>query len=279
MLAQMELIRGFEEKVLELAAQGPVHGAADSAISQEAGAVGSAPSLRPGDQINGSPPAHPQFLAKALSHVAQQGIDPKAELGGDIRLLAKRTHAEILGLSQGFCRGRGESCICRIMQSRHPCHGGRRRTHDRPCRLGAVTGPRRKRRSGATAIGCSRWPRIGPAEDPRRRRDEAAAALRDLCVALMNEVAGESIETAHAKRRIIPALWPRKVSATSARGATCRNSPARGRRRRRASPPRSRKRSSSTRWPMSCTAAWPRMTGSSFRARTCTRSRAAPPAG
>ncbi|MBV0891711.1 SDR family oxidoreductase [Paracoccus sp. Z118] len=109
MLAQMELIRAFEEKVLELAAQGPVHGAADSAISQKAGAVGSAPSLRPGDQINGSPPAHHQFLAKALSHVAPRGIDPKAELGGDIRLLAKRTHAETFGLSQGFCRGRGES--------------------------------------------------------------------------------------------------------------------------------------------------------------------------
>ncbi|RWE30641.1 thiamine pyrophosphate-dependent enzyme [Mesorhizobium sp.] len=109
MLAQLHLIRAFEEKVLELAGQGLVHGPAHSAIGQEGGAVGSAVSMRPSDQINGSHRAHHQFLAKALSYVAKEGIDPKTEFGTQIRALAQRTLAEILGLAQGFCRGRGGS--------------------------------------------------------------------------------------------------------------------------------------------------------------------------
>jgi 2-oxoisovalerate dehydrogenase E1 component len=109
MLSQMHLIRAFEEKVLELVGQGLVHGPAHSAIGQEGGAVGSVVSMRPGDQINGSHRAHHQFLAKALGFVAQDGIDPKAEFDQSIRTLARRTLAEILGLSQGFCRGRGGS--------------------------------------------------------------------------------------------------------------------------------------------------------------------------
>ena len=117
MLAQMHLIRAFEEKVLELAAQGLVHGPAHSAVGQEGGAVGSAMAMRPGDQINGSHRAHHQFLAKALAHVAQTGIDPHAPFGDDLRELATRTLAEILGLSQGFCKGRGGSMHLRWAES------------------------------------------------------------------------------------------------------------------------------------------------------------------
>lgn len=109
MLAQMALIRAFEEKVLDLAAQGLVHGPAHSAIGQEGGAVGSALAMRPGDEVNGSHRAHHQFLAKALAHVAQTGIDPEQPFEPQIRDLAKKTLAEILGLAQGFCKGRGGS--------------------------------------------------------------------------------------------------------------------------------------------------------------------------
>ncbi|WHS30550.1 thiamine pyrophosphate-dependent enzyme [Brucella sp. NM4] len=117
MLSQMHLIRAFEEKVLELAGQGLVHGPAHSAIGQEGGAVGSAVSLRASDQINGSHRAHHQFLAKALGYVAQSGIDPKSAFNQDVRELAQRTLAEILGLSQGFCRGRGGSMHLRWAES------------------------------------------------------------------------------------------------------------------------------------------------------------------
>ena len=66
MLTSMVLIRAFEEKVLELAGQGLVHGPAHSAIGQEGGAVGSVLARRGSDQINGSHHAHHQVLAKGL---------------------------------------------------------------------------------------------------------------------------------------------------------------------------------------------------------------------
>jgi 2-oxoisovalerate dehydrogenase E1 component len=108
MLAQMHLIRAFEEKVLDLAGCQLVHGPAHSAIGQEGGAVGSAMALEDGDQVNGSHRAHHQFLAKSLRHVAGV-VSATEDFPEGIRDLSKRTMAEIMGLAQGFCRGRGGS--------------------------------------------------------------------------------------------------------------------------------------------------------------------------
>lgn len=109
MLVQEHLIRAFEEKVLELAGLGLVHGPAHSAIGQEGGAVGSIIAMITGDEINGSHRAHHQFLAKALSYVAPDGIAIDKDFPTDIRDLSKKTLAEIMGLKQGFCLGRGGS--------------------------------------------------------------------------------------------------------------------------------------------------------------------------
>ena len=109
MLSQLHLIRAFEEKVLELASQGLVHGPAHSAIGQEGAAVGSILAMRGSDQVNGSHRAHHQFLAKALSYLAPNGIDPEIDFESGIRRVAKRTLSEIMGLSEGFCKGRGGS--------------------------------------------------------------------------------------------------------------------------------------------------------------------------
>ena len=109
MLGQLHLIRAFEETVLELAGEGLVHGPAHSSIGQEGGAVGSILGLRSSDGINGSHRGHHQFLAKALGHVAPQGLDPRALVTSEIQTVLQRTLAEILGLAQGFCRGRGGS--------------------------------------------------------------------------------------------------------------------------------------------------------------------------
>jgi 2-oxoisovalerate dehydrogenase E1 component len=109
MLTQLHLVRAFEEQVLELAGEGLVHGPAHSSIGQEGGAVGSIDPLRPTDQVNGSHRGHHQFLAKALRYAAADGLDPTAEVNGDVQGLLQKTLAEILGLAQGFCRGRGGS--------------------------------------------------------------------------------------------------------------------------------------------------------------------------
>lgn len=109
MLAELHLIRAFEETVLALAAEGLVHGPAHSSIGQEGGAVGSIVGLRSTDAVNGSHRGHHQFLAKALTHVTGARIDPRDPVTPEIQTVLQRTLAEILGLAQGYCRGRGGS--------------------------------------------------------------------------------------------------------------------------------------------------------------------------
>ncbi|WP_281533400.1 alpha-ketoacid dehydrogenase subunit alpha/beta [Cryobacterium breve] len=98
-----------EETVLELAGEGLVHGPAHSSIGQEGGAVGSIVGLGSTDAINGSHRGHHQFLAKAINHVSGGALDPAALVTADIQTVLQRTLAEILGLAQGYCRGRGGS--------------------------------------------------------------------------------------------------------------------------------------------------------------------------
>lgn len=109
MLSQLHLIRAFEETVLELAGEGLVHGPAHSSIGQEGGAVGSIVGLGSSDGVNGSHRGHHQFLAKALSHVSAGEIDPADPVSDEVQTVLQRTLAEILGLAQGYCRGRGGS--------------------------------------------------------------------------------------------------------------------------------------------------------------------------
>src|SRR5260221_300895 len=109
MLGQLHLIRAFEETVLELAGEGLVHGPAHSSIGQEGGAVGSIVGLRSSDAVNGSHRGHHQFLAKAITHVTNGTLDLTALVTPQVQEVLQRTLAEILGLAQGYCSGRGGS--------------------------------------------------------------------------------------------------------------------------------------------------------------------------
>jgi len=109
MLGQLHLIRAFEETVLELAGEGLVHGPAHSSIGQEGGAVGSIVSLRSADAVNGSHRGHHQFLAKSLTHVTKGACDLSDLVTPEVAEVLQRTLAEILGLAQGYCAGRGGS--------------------------------------------------------------------------------------------------------------------------------------------------------------------------
>ncbi|AKZ61940.1 MFS transporter [Herbaspirillum hiltneri N3] len=117
LLTHSHLIRAFEETVLELAMDGLVHGPAHSSIGQEGGAAGSIVPLLAADQVNGSHRGHHQFLSKALAYLTPEGIDPKSELTPEIDTLLQRTLAEILGLAQGFCSGRGGSMHLRWQEA------------------------------------------------------------------------------------------------------------------------------------------------------------------
>lgn len=109
MLAYTQWIRSFEEYVLELASQNLVHGPAHSSIGQEGGAVGSILALRSDDFINGSHRGHHQFLAKAFNHFNPSTENGLPLLDEPTRSALRHTLAEICGLSEGFCRGRGGS--------------------------------------------------------------------------------------------------------------------------------------------------------------------------
>lgn len=110
MLCYQHIIRAFEEAVLGLEKLGLIHGPAHSSIGQEGGAVGSVILLESSDMITGSHRGHHQFLAKGLRHIDDAGHDPrKAPLPGAVEDFLYRTLAEILGLADGFCKGRGGS--------------------------------------------------------------------------------------------------------------------------------------------------------------------------
>ena len=117
-LYNLNLIRAFEETVLELAGENLVHGPAHSSIGQEGAAVGAMSALRTGDQINGTHRAHHQFLAKTLYCVTPKSFDPLAgPLTEDMQGVLQRTLAEIIGLEQGYCGGRGGSMHLRSREA------------------------------------------------------------------------------------------------------------------------------------------------------------------
>lgn len=108
MLFELLLIREFETRLLELKDAGLVHGPVHSSIGQEGVAVGVMSALDPRDAVASTHRGHHHFLAKALGYYVPD-YDPEATPPPDLNRIVERTLAEIMGLSQGFCRGRGGS--------------------------------------------------------------------------------------------------------------------------------------------------------------------------
>ena len=118
MLEQMQIIRVFEEKVLELKGEQLLHGPAHSSIGQEGGAVGCVSVLGADDKINGTHRMHHQFLAKVLNWAMPADYDPRArEPSADMHRVVEQTLAEIMGLNTGFCGGRGGSMHLRFAEA------------------------------------------------------------------------------------------------------------------------------------------------------------------
>lgn len=109
-LFKLHLVREFEAAVLQCEGLGLIHGPAHSSIGQEGGAVGAVGLLRSSDLITGSHRGHHQFLVKGLRHLDTEGFNPLFEPIPDATsLFLRKTLAEIMGLAQGFCKGRGGS--------------------------------------------------------------------------------------------------------------------------------------------------------------------------
>lgn len=106
----LHYVRAFEEMVLEMDGQGLIHGPAHSSIGQEGGAIGSIAPLRATDRVTGSHRGHHQFVAKGLNYLDRGHADPLTAPTGDAVMgLLQKSLAEIMGLAQGYCRGRGGS--------------------------------------------------------------------------------------------------------------------------------------------------------------------------
>lgn len=118
MLEQLVLIRRFEEQLLKLSIAGILHGPAHSSIGQDGAAVGAMSVLGSRDKINGTHRMHHQFLAKTLNHATPDSYVPiKGPTLDAHREVVFRTYAEILGLSPGYCGGRGGSMHLRFPEA------------------------------------------------------------------------------------------------------------------------------------------------------------------
>jgi 2-oxoisovalerate dehydrogenase E1 component len=110
MLALIYLVREFETALLDLKDEDLVHGPVHASIGQEAVAAGVALALRRSDLIASTHRAHGHFLSKALVYYAPAGYDPREHaFTPRMQWAIERTLAEIMGLREGWCGGRGGS--------------------------------------------------------------------------------------------------------------------------------------------------------------------------
>ncbi len=110
MLFLLHLIRAFETAVLELKDADLVHGPVHASIGQEAVAAAVSVALRRTDKIASTHRAHGHFLGKAIAYYAPEGYDPLRDpVAPPMQEAINKTLAEIMGLADGWCGGRGGS--------------------------------------------------------------------------------------------------------------------------------------------------------------------------
>ncbi|MHB9035430.1 MAG: dehydrogenase E1 component subunit alpha/beta [Armatimonadota bacterium] len=104
------LINDFEHALLKLQEDGCVWGPAHTSVGQEAVAAGAIAALRKSDKVAGSHRAHHQFLAKVMNYVLPEDWNPcECDLPGEAYEVVRKSMAEIMGLKEGYCGGRGGS--------------------------------------------------------------------------------------------------------------------------------------------------------------------------
>ncbi|MHB1296585.1 MAG: alpha-ketoacid dehydrogenase subunit alpha/beta [Anaerolineae bacterium] len=110
MAALLYLVRDFETQVLDFKDADLVHGPAHTSVGQEAVAAAAAVVLRKTDLMGSTHRAHGHFLSKLFMYRAPDGYQPlKDPLSPSMQEGVNRTLAEIMGLADGWCGGRGGS--------------------------------------------------------------------------------------------------------------------------------------------------------------------------
>ena len=110
MLFDIQVISKFEETVLMLKNDGCIWGPVHTSIGQEAIAAGTVAALQPSDKFFGTHRSHHQFIAKALQYAVSEDWNPSLQSVPEAAsIVIRKTMAEIMGLSDGYCGGRGGS--------------------------------------------------------------------------------------------------------------------------------------------------------------------------
>jgi len=118
MLFDIHVIQEFEKSILKLKNDNCVWGPVHTSIGQEAIAAGSVAALRSSDKFFGTHRSHHQFLAKTLQYFIPENWDPSSQaLPMEAQVVVRRTLAEIMGLSDGYCGGRGGSMHLRSKEA------------------------------------------------------------------------------------------------------------------------------------------------------------------
>jgi 2-oxoisovalerate dehydrogenase E1 component len=112
------LINMFEHELLRLKNNDCVWGPVHSSVGQEAVAAAAMAGIKKSDKITGSHRAHHQFLSKAVNYVLDEDWDGRKEkLPDEAFEVVQKTLAEIMGLSPGYCGGRGGSMHLRYPEA------------------------------------------------------------------------------------------------------------------------------------------------------------------
>jgi 2-oxoisovalerate dehydrogenase E1 component len=118
MLFDIDLINAFEHAVLALKKEGCVWGPVHSSVGQEGAAAAALAALARSDKFLGTHRSHHQFLAKVLHFLVADGWDPAdQDLPASGHEAVRRTLAEIMGLAEGYCGGRGGSMHLRYAEA------------------------------------------------------------------------------------------------------------------------------------------------------------------
>jgi 2-oxoisovalerate dehydrogenase E1 component len=112
------VINEFETAVLKLKNDDCVWGPVHTSIGQEAIAAATVAALQVSDKFFGTHRSHHQFLSKALQYYIPDTWDPVVEvLPVEAETVIRKTLAEIMGLADGYCGGRGGSMHLRDKQA------------------------------------------------------------------------------------------------------------------------------------------------------------------
>ncbi|MBD3346392.1 MAG: hypothetical protein GF401_15170 [Chitinivibrionales bacterium] len=118
LLFEVFIINEFEHALLRLKNDDCVWGPVHSSVGQEAIAAGVTAAIKPSDKAFSTHRAHHHFLSKVLQYELPGNWDPRtAELPEKGHEGVLRSMAEIMGLSMGYCGGRGGSMHLRYAES------------------------------------------------------------------------------------------------------------------------------------------------------------------